>query len=135
MKSLAELDLGQCSDITASGWANFFRLLKNNTSLRKCKMLVNALGGTGAIEAMSSTLCDRTSIESTFNSNHILERVGWSFYSNSAIEFLLNMNKNADKVKVARQKIIKYYFLEDNNLHELGRMAWTWVAPSCASIC
>jgi len=32
------------------------------------------------------------------------------------------MNKNVDKVEVARQKIIKYYFLEDNNLHELGRM-------------
>jgi hypothetical protein len=123
MKSLTELDLWECSDITASGWANLFRLLKSNTSLLKCKMHgMNALGGTGVIEAISSSLCDRTSIESTFNSNHILERVEWSFYSDSAIGLLLNMNKNADKVEVARQKIIKYYFLEDNNLHELGRM-------------
>ena len=118
----------ECSDITASGWANFFRLLKENTSLRVCEMHgLSALSvvedtGTVVIEALSSTLCDRTSIESTFNSNHILERAEWTFYYNSDIELLLKLNKNADKVEVARQKIIKYYFLEDNNLHELGRM-------------
>ena len=123
MTSLTEIDMWECSDITASGWADFFRLLKNNTSLRECKMHgMNIVCGSDAIEALSSTLCDRTSIESTFNSNHTLERAEWSFHHNSAIELLLKLNKNADKVEVARQKIIKYYFLEDNNLHELGRM-------------
>ena len=128
MASLTELDLWECSDITASGWAAFFRLLKNNTSLRKCSMLginMNADPGMGVIEALSNTLCDRTSIESTFNSNHILERadrIEWIFSSIPAIDPLLKMNKNADKIEVARQKIIKYYFFKDNNLHELGRM-------------
>ena len=123
MTSLTELDMWECSDITASGWANFFQLLKNNTSLRECKM--HGMGvacDTDVFEALSSTLCDRTSIESTFNSNHTLERAEWTFYYNSDIELLLKLNKNADKVEIARQKIIKYYFLEDNNLHELGRM-------------
>jgi hypothetical protein len=124
MASLTELDMWECSDITASGWADFFRLLKNNTSLRKCKMygfdVVSR--GMGVIEALSSTLCDRTSIEGAFNSNHILERVKWTFRNMSAVKPLLKMNENADKIEVARQKIIKYYFFEDNNLHELGRM-------------
>jgi hypothetical protein len=125
MTSLTELDMWECSDITASGWADFFRLLKNNTSLRKCKMIglnMNAVRGMGVIEALSNTLCDRTSIESTFNSNHILERAELSFRHIPAIEPLLKMNENADKIEVARQKIIKYYLLTDNNLHELGRM-------------
>ena len=34
----------------------------------------------------------------------------------------MNMNANSDKVEVARQKIIKYYLFENNNLHELGLM-------------
>jgi hypothetical protein len=80
--------------------------------------------GTGVIEALSNTLCDRTSIESTFHSNHVLERAEaeWTFHNHSATKELLKMNENADKIEVARQKIIKYYFFEDNNLHELGRM-------------
>mmetsp|Transcript_15336 Transcript_15336/g.23789 ORF Transcript_15336/g.23789 Transcript_15336/m.23789 type:complete len:119 (+) Transcript_15336:721-1077(+) len=70
---------------------------------------------------MRSTLCDRTSVDSIFSSNHTLCVIEPS-YPHSAIKLLLKMNENSDKVEVARQKIIKYYFFEDNNLHELGRM-------------
>jgi len=77
------------------------------------------------IEAMSSTLCDGTSVESIFSSNHTLSSIEeplfiLGFYPD--IKLLLKMNENDDKVEVARQKIIKYYFLQQNNLHELGRM-------------
>jgi len=93
MASLSEINLWHCSDITASGWTNFFRLLKSNMSLRKCDMYDgNTVDGTGVLAAISSTLCDRTSVECTFNSNHILECVGgfFSFLSESdpAIEIL-----------------------------------------------
>ena len=120
MASLTELNLCFCSDITDSGWANFFRLLKDNTILRECGMNLNDIGG-GAIEAIWSTLCDRTSVDSIFSSHHTLcDTNAWSI--DPGIKSLLKMNENSDKVEVARQKIIKYYFLEDNNLHELGLM-------------
>ena len=125
MTSLTELDMWECSDITASGWADFFRLLENNTSLRKCSMHgFDLVLDMGVSEALSSTLCDRTSVASTFRSNHILERAEaeWTSHNNSAAKELLKINENANKVEVARQKIIKYYFFKDNNLHELGQM-------------
>ncbi len=121
MTSLTTVDLWYCSDVTDYGWTIFFRLLKNNTSLRKCKIDKNECRGWGVIEAMRSTLCDRTSVDSIFSSNHTLCVIEPS-YAYSANKLLLKMNENSDKVEVARQKIIKYYFLEDNNLHELGRM-------------
>eukprot|EP00985_Skeletonema_marinoi_P028455 scaffold24905_cov121-Skeletonema_marinoi.AAC.1 len=123
MTSLTQLNLWKCSDVTTSGWSDFFRLLKNNKSLRKCQMYVNSISNMSVAEAMSSALCDGTSVESIFSSNHTLSSIiPLSFIKNPGIKLLLKMNENDDKVEVARQKIIKYYFLEENNLHELGRM-------------
>jgi len=122
MTSLTELCLWGCSDITTSGWSDFFRLSKNNKSLRKCEMCVKHISNMSVIEAMSSTLCDGTSVESIFSSNHTLSSIEPLFLMDPGIKLLLKMNENDDKVEVARQKIIKYYFLEQNNLHELGRM-------------
>eukprot|EP00984_Skeletonema_dohrnii_P009867 scaffold3799_cov68-Skeletonema_dohrnii-CCMP3373.AAC.2 len=124
MTSLTELNLWHCSDVTTSGWSDFFRLLRNNKSLRKVTC-TGMLLDMSMIEAMSSTLCDGTSVESIFSSNHTLSSIEeplfiLGFYPD--IKLLLKMNENDDKVEVARQKIIKYYFLEQNNLHELGRM-------------
>eukprot|EP00984_Skeletonema_dohrnii_P030705 scaffold22420_cov139-Skeletonema_dohrnii-CCMP3373.AAC.2 len=132
MTSLTDLCLWQCSEVTTSGWSDFFRLLKNNMSLRKCNMRANSIFNMSVVEDMSSTLCDGTSIESIFSSNHTLSSIGvglWTelfheslFVMNPGIKLLLKMNENDDKVEVARQKIIKYYFFQQNNLHELGRM-------------
>eukprot|EP00984_Skeletonema_dohrnii_P003725 scaffold1290_cov112-Skeletonema_dohrnii-CCMP3373.AAC.3 len=122
MTSLTELCLWECSDVTPSGWSDFFRLLKNNRSLRKCNMRANSIFNMSVVEDMSSTLCDGTSIESIFNSNHTLSMIEPLFPMDPGIKLLLKMNENDDKVEVARQKIIKYYFLQQNNLHELGRM-------------
>eukprot|EP00985_Skeletonema_marinoi_P012159 scaffold5818_cov186-Skeletonema_marinoi.AAC.2 len=120
MTSLTELNLWdwECSEV---GWSHFFRLLKNNMSLRKVTGM-GILLVTSVIEAISSTLCDGTSVESIFSSNHTLSSIEPLFNMDPGIKLLLKMNENDDKVEVARQKIIKYYFLEQNNLHELGRM-------------
>eukprot|EP00984_Skeletonema_dohrnii_P005804 scaffold2052_cov93-Skeletonema_dohrnii-CCMP3373.AAC.2 len=124
MTSLTDLCLWECSNVTTSGWSDFFRLLKNNTSIRKCEMYGNPISNVSVVAAMSSALCDGTSVESIFSSNHTLSRIEslFSFSTDPGIKLLLKMNENDDKVEVARQKIIKYYFLEENNLHELGRM-------------
>mmetsp|Transcript_19307 Transcript_19307/g.29745 ORF Transcript_19307/g.29745 Transcript_19307/m.29745 type:complete len:532 (-) Transcript_19307:1142-2737(-) len=124
MTSLTDLCLWECSNVTTSGWTDFFRLLKNNMSLRKCEMYGNPISNVSVVAAMSSALCDGTGVESIFSSNHTLYRIEslFSFSMDPGIKLLLKMNENDDKVEVARQKIIKYYFLEESNLHELGRM-------------
>jgi len=77
-------------------------------------------------DALANTLCNRSCIESIYDSNHTLESV---LYSNNDpclppdLASFLIMNENYDnKFEVARQKIIQYHFLngEDNTEEFLG---------------
>lgn len=137
MRSLTTLNLWGSMYITAAGWATFFRLLKHNTSLQSCEMYAHSIAEEQdqrdvMYTALANTLCDKTSIENVIDSNHTLSSVeGIDFISPPGIDAsfgiqmppacksLLQMNKSPDKVEVARQKIIKYYFFEGNNLGEL----------------
>ena len=64
-------------------------------------------------EALSNVLCNKSSIDATYQSNHTLEKFTGSAGEN--IPFgtasLLNMNRNPNKFEVARQKIIESHFL------------------------
>ena len=66
---------------------------------------------------LSAVLCDGTSIEATFNSNHSLERLtedSWSeiLLRNLAPDLLksLHLNRNLGPVEAARRKIINIHF-------------------------
>ena len=75
-------------------------------------------------EALSNLLCDTASIDETYSSNHAL----WSLWNKAAclivppwgsniscdLISLLRMNQNDDKFEVARQKILRYHFLNGN---------------------
>jgi len=73
-------------------------------------------------EAVSSLLCNKSSIMDTYNSNHTLHRLGDhdEYYAypldripNHLAESL-ELNKNKDKVEVARQKILQTHFSTEN---------------------
>ena len=65
------------------------------------------------LHCLSNVVCDVTSIESTYSSNHTLccVRVAGSTYESS----YLTMNENENKASVARQKILKHHFTESNH--------------------
>ena len=55
-------------------------------------------------------LCDKSSINNTFYSNHTIQKIGleeiWVDCEN-----LLEMNENENKIEVAREKILKSHFI------------------------
>ena len=146
MALLRKLNITNCSRVTSSGWATFYGSLKNNTSLHECNtrhvsewLFGNANANWNMVEdeVIANTICDRTSIESICKSNHTLFLINTtedSYFNNShslsrtkkglssTTRSLVKMNTSENKVEVVRQKIIKYYFIEDNNLHELAHM-------------
>lgn len=71
-------------------------------------------------EAISTLLCNKTSIMDTYNSNHTLQYLGE--YIPDDIESYLKLNRNKDKLEVARQKILQTHFStkdDDSKIQEL----------------
>ena len=63
--------------------------------------------------AISSLVCNKTSIMDTYNSNHTLHKLGYDQDELDVPDHLsssLELNKNKDKVEVARQKILQTHF-------------------------
>ena len=63
-------------------------------------------------EAVSTLLCNKSSIQDTYNSNHALQNVG-DYFSDEIGDKLwphLELNENKDKAEVARQKILQTHF-------------------------
>ena len=71
--------------------------------------------------ALSTILCDTSTIESIYFSNHTLR--GGLYEANGDIASYLQLNENANKVEVARQKILRYHFKNgEDNIDELVDM-------------
>jgi len=65
-------------------------------------------------EAVSTLLCNKTSILDTYNSNHTLEYVGEIHPTDDLVSYLA-LNINEDKVEVARQKILQNHFSSEDD--------------------
>jgi len=87
-KCLKELGLEEGSAITKRGW-----------------------------DSLGVVLCDVSSIENTFTSNHTLED-GVYGPSGSLLGDLLDINKNNNASDAARIKIMRYHFAEESNGNE-----------------
>ena len=65
-------------------------------------------------EAVSTLICNKTSIMDTYNSNHTLQYVSFDQFDETKFPVHLGvslmLNGNKDKVEVARQKILKIHF-------------------------
>jgi len=64
-----------------------------------------------AWEAVSTVLCNKTSIMDTYNSNHTLYDVFYDYDNDhKEVNSYLDLNENKDKAEVARQKILQTHF-------------------------
>ena len=103
------------NDVTVIGFAN---ALVNNTETKTLQ-----LGYTGSRvtlrgwKALASVLCNKSSIDSIYRSNHTLQDVGWINNRPDDLVSYLELNKNDNKFEVARQKIIQQHFLRGDNIN------------------
>ena len=67
-------------------------------------------------DALSAVLCNKSSIENTFTSNHTLE--DGVYGPGSLLGDLLDINKNNNASDAARIKIMRYHFAEESNGNE-----------------
>ena len=82
--------------------------LANNTKLRELYLGVNQVDQSG-VDIFSKLLCDVSSINSIYSSNHTLEKVVFTRQSHRKLEPLLDLNKCNNKSRVAIRKILKYH--------------------------
>jgi hypothetical protein len=66
-----------------------------------------------AYDYFKKLICDQSSIESIYNSNHTLEELILGDSCALWIYELSRLNNNKDKAQVVRNKILKYYFVGD----------------------
>ena len=89
----------------------------------------------GGWDALANVLCNKSSIESIYTSNHTLCEVGyWSSDSNRPTNLLslLALNKGKNKSEVARQKIVQYHFTNDGKIEDFVDMD-VYVMPHAIS--
>jgi Ran GTPase-activating protein (RanGAP) involved in mRNA processing and transport len=108
------LDLGK-NDFSDEVINDFADMLANNSTLTTLH-----IGGDEITDrswaALSHALCNKSSIENTFSSNHTLHTLEKSDDVRAEIpedlSMLLRLNKNLDKASVRRQKILIHHFHE-----------------------
>jgi hypothetical protein len=105
------LKLGECYNVDEV-MHSFADALSRNKMLKELR--VGGLFVTyDAIDALIHTLCNTSSILSTFNSNHTLERICNArdeVYYSDDLMCLLRINRHNTKSEAARLKIIKSHF-------------------------
>jgi len=115
------LDENRINDDTVVAFTNSLVL---NTTLKSLYLYQNPDDGDDDLitnrgwEAVSTLLCNKVSILDTYTSNHTLHKLGYDHDEMNlphVLESYLELNKNNDKVEVARQKIIQTHFTEDND--------------------
>ena len=120
--SLEMLDMNANNRITSIGLCAFFDTLFENkhSAMLELQFRENyvAIEGLAFEEwgVLSRAICDKTTIDSTFSSNHTFcnfELFDWPDEYETTweeIDALLSMNSNPDKSKVASEKILKCHF-------------------------
>ena len=94
----------QIGDAGATAIANS---LSGNNKLQEIYLEGNSINRIGDI--FCGVLCNTSSINSTFSSNHVLNCVDFEESLGRHLTSLLNMNKDANKYRVAMKKILKYH--------------------------
>ena len=105
--NIGELVL-QENQIGIDGAMTLFNSLLTNSRLRNLYLGGNPTAGFRTVDALSRVLCNTTSINSTYTSNHTLELLAIR-HSNVEIDLLLDLNKDTNKSRVAMKKILKYH--------------------------
>jgi hypothetical protein len=101
---------------------SFADALTSNRKLRELEFMCSNRFGCAALP---QTLCNKSSIISTFNSNHTLERIcGGMVFVPEELTSLLRINRENSVSQAARLKIIKTHFSGNNiNMEPFNKMA------------
>lgn len=105
---LKKLDLSE-NAIDDDGIFVLVNALKRNSTLESldlCGLDFDMLGW----EALATLVCDTSSINSTFCSNHTIRKI----LPRRIIKSYLALNQSIDKGQVARQKVMEYHFVLNN---------------------
>jgi hypothetical protein len=82
--------------------------LAKNTTLKKLDLIENPTE-IDAVGIFCSVLCETSSIDTTYSSNHTLESISVGTQCRASVSTLLEMNKEKNKSHVAIRKILKYH--------------------------
>ena len=115
--ALEKVDMTGCK-ITDEVMILFSEALARNTRLRELSISDNTLLTSRSWASLSNLLCNKSSIESTYASNHTLCSLGDHPNPQPAeLVSLLHMNANGNKAEVVRQKILQYHFLSGGDIN------------------
>ena len=103
---LRSLNLGN-NAITAEGAIAIANSLINNNQLQQLYLYGNPIDQ--IIHVFSNVLCNTSSIEQTYSSNHTLETLMFDYRCGQHLTSLLSMNMHTNKSLVAIKKILKYH--------------------------
>jgi len=109
--NLCELQL-YSNEIGIEGLNSLANGLANNTTLNTLILGQNPIDQDSLLEVLSNLLCDTTSVNSIYTSNHTLEDRNSNYSSVrklSGLSSLMFMNHNPNKRHVAIKKILHYY--------------------------
>ena len=96
-----------CNNIDDGILAVFSSALMNNHTLKTLLLYDNPSITAGGLQAVSKVLCDTSSVNATFLSNHTLNYLGEEVRENAIIGPLLDLNDSDDKKEVATIKILQ----------------------------
>ena len=92
-----------------AGAITFANAMARNRKLKTLNLFNNGVTTEGW-SSFSKILCDTSSINKTFLSNHTLESLGWSPNIPTDVASSLALNEsNEDKMQVAMEKILKHH--------------------------
>jgi len=111
--ALQEIGMHSCN-LTDEIMIGFAEALVSNTCLRVLATYLNDNITERSWISLHRTVCNTSSIEATLESNHTLQSVEVS--TTTVLDSALQLNWNFDKKQVARQKIIRYHFLKDDEV-------------------
>ncbi|EJK70537.1 hypothetical protein THAOC_08092, partial [Thalassiosira oceanica] len=104
---LEELQLTRCN-IGSEGAAIIAPSLRGNQKLTRLSLDLNDVTEEGW-NAFSSILCDTSSINATYNSNHTLRSLGFDQNMSPYTKMFLKLNHDQDKGRVAANKILQVH--------------------------
>ena len=109
--NLRRIDLTN-NRINIEGATTLANSLIDNTTLREFRLWNNPVPYPSVKELFSELLCDKSSINNTYSSNHTLEMLyapHYHQYKNDNLTKLLKMNQDANKSHVAIRKILTFH--------------------------
>ena len=98
--------------INIEGATTLANSLIDNTTLREFRLWNNPVPYPSVKELFSELLCDKSSVNNTYSSNHTLEMLyapHYHQYKNDNLTKLLKMNQDANKSHVAIRKILTFH--------------------------